>query len=546
MRDDGGAGDVRIRVHRAWLKSSVAMVMLIAVAAGWSAAEAQNAPRLRQLNPGTAGTAPLPESPQLRATLPTDPALRRADGGEETEPENAKPDDDGEPAEPQAPQDGLLEPAETPPPIDGVDPARDTRADEDVQAFRSPETAAGYDPSVFSIEPQPAEDRRPARFAKIEPYEPVGVRIGTFVLFPELELGATAFSNVLRSATVKSGDMAFDTRPSLRLVSNWAVHAVELQARGTASFHNEFPSEDDRDYALDARGRLDLSRRTNIEARLGREATQESRGTVNSRAGASGGTDITTDRAAVALNHRFNRLTVQLRGAVTETDYAPIRDETGATISNRDRDLRRQETAVRASWEFKPSLSVFGEAGTDHRDHFAANPADGIRRDSSGERYRAGVSFGTTSETLRGEVAIGTARQRFDDRRLRDVDGIVVDANLAWRVNGLTSVLLTAASDVGETTLAGSGGSLTRSAGVEVRHAFRRHLIGTAGARLSRSDYEGVELAEQEFQTNLGLEYFLNREVTVFGRYTHVDFSSSAPVSDYTADEVRVGVRVRR
>ena len=34
--------------------------------------------------------------------------------------------------------------------------------------------------------------------------------------------------------------------------------------------------------------------------------------------------DLTTDRAALTLQHRFNRLTLQLRGAVLERDYSTV------------------------------------------------------------------------------------------------------------------------------------------------------------------------------------------------------------------------------
>ena len=159
---------------------------------------------------------------------------------------------------------------------------------------------------------------------------------------------------------------------------------------------------------------------------------------------------------------------------------------------------------------------------------------------------RVGVSFGNTSQILRGEISVGHAHQRFDDARLPSVDGVILDANLAWRVTGLTSVLFTAKSDISEATQAGSGGALSQTAGIEVRHAFRRHLIGTAGVSLTKQDYEGITLHERAITGLAGLEYFVNREVTLFGRYQHVDFESTDVSRNYNSDEVRVGVRVRR
>ncbi|MGE0769597.1 MAG: outer membrane beta-barrel protein, partial [Hyphomicrobiaceae bacterium] len=331
-----------------------------------------------------------------------------------------------------------------------------------------------------------------------------------------------------------------------RLVSTWGVHALEIGARGNASFHDKLATEDDRGWGVEARGRLDVTRRTNVEASLARDVGQETRGTINSRATPGGRADVTTDRVTAALNQRFNRLSLQLRGAVADRDFGSESGSGGALLSNDDRDSRQLGAALRATWEFKPELSVFGEVGHDGRDFQVASQSDGIRRDSDGERYRAGVSFGNTGRIIRGEIAIGYLEQRFDDARLPSVSGVILDTNLGWRITGLTSLLLTAQTDLGDSTVAGSGGALARTLGAEVRHAFRRNVVGSAGVRVTRAKYAGVDLVEQDVTASLGVDYFLSRDVSLFGRYSHIDYSSSTPNSDYAADELRFGVRLRR
>jgi hypothetical protein len=64
--------------------------------------------------------------------------------------------------------------------------------------------------------------------------------------------------------------------------------------------------------------------------------------------------------------------------------------------------------------------------------------------------------------------------------------------------------------------------------------------------RVSRAKYAGLDLVEQDITTSLGIDYYLSREMSLFGRYAHIDYSSSTPDTDYTANEVRIGVRVRR
>lgn len=440
--------------------------------------------------------------------------------------------------------DGLVGNEEPPALPDGIDQTKfDTRSPEDIAAFENP--PAGHDPLLFQIEeadPLRQPDRRIARLARIEPYDPIGIRIGSFVLFPEVDLATAYISNIFRSANPK-GDIGIVALPSARLVSNWATHALEFDARGNLSWLQENESENNRGYTLGARGRLDVSRRINVQADLSRDVSQESRSVLEaSKAGDRA--EVTTDRVALSYNQRFNRLSVQLRGSVAETDYGAV-TAAGVTTSNLDRNFREETEAVRATYELKPTLSVFSEVEFDQRQHQAA-ASDGIKRDSTGERYRAGVSFGQTGQILRGDVSVGYGVQRPDDFRLSNVSGALVDANLAWRMSALTSLLLTARSDMLETNVAGSSGAISRRGGAEVRHAFRNYLIGSAGLTYTITDYTGIPVEERELAMKLGLEYFVNREIALYGRYTHTRFDTTVANGDWNNDEFIVGVKIRR
>lgn len=452
---------------------------------------------------------------------------------------------DGDPSNPvpgDQNRDGVADIGEPRGPVDGADPSLvDSRAPEDAALFDSP--PAGFDPRLFDAEVEPILDRRPLQLYRFEPFTAKGIKVGSFVLLPEAEIATAWFSNVFRSSTARS-DTALQLRPSARLVSNWRTHALEFNATGLASYFSEFSTENDRAYALEARGRIDISRRTNIEGAIGREVTQESRSSIDAVQGAGRRSDVTTDRGVAAFNHRFNRLSVQLRGAVSDFQFGDT--DNGGAIANSNRNYKVYEEAIRTTWEFKPTLFGFIEAGLNQREHAAIASADGFKRDSTGERYRIGVSFGNTSQRLRGEASVGYAMQRPDERQLQDIAGVIVDANIAYKLNGLTTFLLSARSDISETTLAGSGGALVRQVGIEARHAFLRQLIGTAGLSYGVQNYEGVDLDEREFRAGLGLEYFVNSDVIVFGNYQHTVFNSTDRGRNYDADDVRVGLRLRR
>jgi hypothetical protein len=458
---------------------------------------------------------------------------------------NLDQDDDPDgAARPAAADDGVLDSAEPLPSEDGADTFPvDARSTDEIPLFANP--PAPPDPLLYQIEDiNPITDnRKTARLFRQEPYDPVGIKVGSFVLFPELDLGTSYYSNVFHAPSAKS-DFAFDVVPSARLVSNWSRHALELNATGVLSFYNQYQTEDDRDYQLEARGRLDITSRANIQALISREQSFEDRSALDA---SSVGTraKIIEDQAEAAYNQRFNRLSLQFRGSVADYAYGSTEDN-GVVTNNEDRDYTQYEEASRVMWELKPSLSPFVEVAVNHRDYSEAAQSDGINRTSNGQRYRAGISFGNNGEIVRGEISLGYGIQTPDDPRLHPVDGLLIDANATWRITPLTSILFNAATDVSETTTGGVGGAFYHYASIEFRHELRSYLVASAGLIYSNQNSQDGVINDNEFRETLGLEYYADRNTVLYGRYAHVNFDGVGIPSDYVGDEIHVGVKFRR
>lgn len=448
------------------------------------------------------------------------------------------------PQEPVQARDGIVDVGEAQVAPDGADPSTtDTRPAEDVALFENP--PAGYDPLLFQIDDLDPilDNRRTTRLFTREPFDPVGIKIGSFVLFPEAEFGGSYYSNVFRAPDGKA-DVAADLKPSARLVSNWARHAVELRATAGLSAFSNYDTENDKSWLVEGRGRFDITKRTNVQALISHETAPESRSALDASSVGTRSTQ-TTDRVEAALNQRFNRLSLQFRGSVADFAYGDTTNA-GTLTSNADRDYTQTAETGRATWEFKPTLSAFTEVEVIQRNYDRVASTDLISRDSDGERYRAGLSFGNTGQILRGEVSLGYGIETPDDKRLKSVDGLLIDANATWRATDVTSVLFSARTDVAETTTSGVGGSFNRAVGVEVRHELQRYLIASAGLTYTTQNSEDGVISEQELRTALGLEYYATPETTLFTRYAHTAFNAVGTASDYDNDEVHVGVRWRR
>ena len=119
---------------------------------------------------------------------------------------------------------------------------------------------AGHDPQLFQIEDVEPRTRSPCRRASsaVEPYAPIGFRIGRFVRLPAAGAGRRRlFQRPAQPDRARAPTPPSRCGPSCALVSNWRWHALELKANGVLSYHEELPSEDDRRALLEARGRLE-------------------------------------------------------------------------------------------------------------------------------------------------------------------------------------------------------------------------------------------------------------------------------------------------
>jgi hypothetical protein len=417
----------------------------------------------------------------------------------------------------------------------------DMRSPEDVRAFVG--QSAGYDPLLLQAdETNPVFSPSNFQGFILDPFQPVGTKIGSFLLFTTLEADYDFNNNIFASPSPE-GDSAFELRPAIRLASNWSRHAFEFRSSGDLSFHDRFPSEDDRAFMIETLGRLDITSRSNLQGLYAHEFAQESRSAINAE---TAGTrpNITVDRVRAAYNQRFNRLSVQLRGNIIDTSYSS-NIFAGQVQSNADRDYTLYEQGIRPRWEFSPYLFAFTDISFNQRDYSLATFTDGILRSSTGERYRAGVSFGDVSQVLRGNVSLGYGHQVLDNHELPAVDGLLVDADLAWQVTPITVLSFTASSDVAETTTAYSPGVFERNYGLEARHSFTRYFVGSVGLGYMTREFVNVGINEEQLTAGVGTEYYWNPWTVLFTRYQHTDFQSSQPDSSYSGEEVQAGIRLR-
>jgi hypothetical protein len=388
----------------------------------------------------------------------------------------------------------------------------------------------------------PPRPRLRKRLVETDPYAPVGYRVGNVRLFPSIEQAVGYDSNPNRSSEDKKASVLLRTEGELRVQSDWSRHELTGLLRGA---YNEYPSNKS---ATRPEGsgrlnlRLDASRDTQIDLETRyfidtqRPGSPEFNATVRERP------LVASVGASAGVTERFNHLSLGLRGSIDRTGYEDARLTSGTILDQSDRDRTQYETRLRAGYELKPGLVPFVEGILDTRIYDRRFDFSGFQRSSEGFGGRAGSTF-EIARSLTGEASAGYMVRSYEDRRLKDLQGPLLDGALIWSATPLTTVRLRAGTQIAETTIEGSSGALASRATLEVQHDLRRNLSLIGSATFSQSDYRGIDLREDGFAGSVKLDYRLTRSVALRASFTHERLKSTDPSDDYTANVYLVGLR---
>jgi hypothetical protein len=390
-----------------------------------------------------------------------------------------------------------------------------------------------------------------------DPFAPTGIRAGAFTFFPAVELIGGHDSN---PAHVPGGkdSWLFMVAPELKVRSDWERHQLNADIKGNYLAYSEqfgfnsvgaptgTPNSLDRPI-LDARvdGRVDVNSRSrfDVEGRL--LVATDNPGSPNIQAGLARLPITTTVGGTFGYTQSFNRFELTAKTTVDRSVWQASTLTDGETSSNDDRNFDQYGGAFRAAYDLKPGIKPFVEVGADTRVHDLRLDRNGEDRDSNGVYARVGTTF-EFSRKLTGEASVGYLTREYKDPALNNIGGTTFDASLIYTMTPLTTVTAIAKSTVNEVILPGVSGDLSRDFGLQIDHAFRRWLIGTAKVGYGVDDYVGLDRLDQRMYASIAMTYKLTRELQAKAEVRRDWLVSSAPGVDYAANQFLLGLRAQR
>lgn len=388
-------------------------------------------------------------------------------------------------------------------------------------------------------------------YARLRPeYDPGGMRVGAFTLFPSMSTGGGANSNVFNAET-GTQDFFYALNAGAKLESAWSRHKFSFEGQSKSVWYSNQVSENRNDWRVNADLRLDVMRGTSFLFDGVYELQHEARGLEH-----AGGAFEATDPAsptvfrrnafAGELGHTLNRLTLTFGGGWESLDYDDS-ETVGSlvtppeVINNDDRDRSVLSYQGKAALQVWGDTSVFVRGTLLSTDYVEELDDAGVNRDSDELVLDGGFDL-EISHVLVGEIAAGLSQKSFDDASLEEVSGATANIKLKWYPSMLTNVTLDGGRSNQETSITGSSAVISTRGAVSIDHELLRNLILSGQVGYENAEYADTLRNDDTLRGSFSTRYLINKNLHLDAGWEFVDRSSTEQPFTYSGSQFQLSL----
>lgn len=408
-----------------------------------------------------------------------------------------------------------------------------------------PEEGEPIGPALAGPPPEPVREGRirPRREREAEPFAPVGVNLGSFVIRPSIEIGGVATDNSGGSSD-KTGAVGLVVAPEVSVRSESDRYSFDATGRGEVVKYDD-DEFDEETAEVRARLRYDLTSATALQAEAGYQRFLEGFSDPDTPAAAAERPGVDVLSGSLGVEHEIGRLTTRFTGFVEDETHEEVTLAGGGVASRAELDNTEYGIRARTGYATSATLRPFVEAAVGRRDFDRDRDDSGFARSSVWGELLGGLVI-DRGEKLSGEISIGYRREDLEDGRLEDLNVALANASILWSPRRLTEVRLDLVTETSPTSEAGASADIVYAGTLSVTQSFNPRLTGEVGVGLSRTDRVGDDYRDLTFTGFAGLTYAFNRVASISARYVYRNTDRNEPGGDYDSHEVGVRLRLQR
>ena len=379
-----------------------------------------------------------------------------------------------------------------------------------------------------------------------DPYAPTGINTGGIKLYPTIEIGGVATSNVAQSNTKPKADIGLHLKPGLRFESDWSRHSWTGSASADFLHYVNDPNLSTLTGATETKFRLDILHTTHADFTANFVANETGLGDSSLPTTAAEPRRDKNIGVGVDLVHDFGGLEGSVKAALARSVFDDVALTGGGTEVNSDRNYIEPSLTLRATLgDFGARLKPYTEVGYAPRFHDQAADRNGQKRDSQGFSGTIGVNL-DDGPIWQGDIALAYLLRSYADPALVNDSAFGLKGRLAWSPTPLLKIEGVSGIDLGETENIGIGGTKSWNAGINVSYAIRDNVNLLAGVGFTRSD-TGTATTMTKTAT-AGFEWALNPNMSAAVTYlgTWYDDGTALGTGNYNDQRVSTSLVLKK
>lgn len=345
-------------------------------------------------------------------------------------------------------------------------------------------------------------------------YDALGIRAGSFLIYPEVTMAARYSNNLYYTDTNKIDDGAVTVAPSVTVKSDWSRNqlqingGVQLQRYFQETLRNQTP------FNLGTQATLQIGNSVQIIPQLQFYRQYETPFTGETSSDSAILSHYSRKYGAIRAEYGSGQ--TKLTFSVDDNIYkfSDIRSKSLAIIDQSDRDRNIARVTAQGQYAFTPSLSSYLQLEYANTDYDRTLLNGQPNRDAQGIRAIGGFNFDLAS-LLRGTIGLGYTHRNFRSGLYPSVGGFSAEGRLEYFPSELTTLTLAVRRVIEDSSLGGSRAFFDNRASVRVDHELRANLLVKATGEIIRQNYIGTTDKANAYNLGAGAVYLSSRRLAL-------------------------------
>lgn len=353
-------------------------------------------------------------------------------------------------------------------------------------------------------------------------YDPVGIRTGSFLFSPQVQVGAGGTNNVFLSPQNERSDAYAYFAPSVEMASDFNRDEIRATASALLGRYFDNSRRNQNAYNMRVLGRKDIGDAYSVtgEAQYSRIYESPSTGAIDPT------TAVLSDykRSYLSLRGRYASGQFQAILAIDRTSFTfdGVELADGTFFDQRSRDQVMGRIAGEVQYALSPSMSIYGQASGSRIDYSTRLGAQ-ENRDSEGFRVIGGINFDLAG-LMRGKVGVGYIERNYKAGIYQDASGFSAEAQVEFFPTELTTVGIALSRTLRDTNISTAGsGFFDNAARLSIDHELLTNLLLGAVGEFRRQVYVGTDQRASFYRFAGTSTYYANRDIALRGlvQYQH-------------------------